>query len=133
MLSVPLPSIPVNAPVALAAVLGSRTVEMLATLSLIIHGPRASRSAKVFPFRFRSVLPLQNTILRHVEALTVPIKKIPRHETLSRNNQAYAVMEACLALVLQTVKTVVVLRMFLCTFMVCLCFTCAGIVSRICI
>ena len=31
----------------LAAVLGSRTVEMLATHGLIIHGPRAFRLAKV--------------------------------------------------------------------------------------
>ena len=37
----------VNAVVALAAVLGLRTAEMLGTHSLIIHGPRASRPANV--------------------------------------------------------------------------------------
>ena len=37
----------VDVAVALAAVLGSRTAEMLVTQRLIIHGPRASRLAKV--------------------------------------------------------------------------------------
>ena len=42
-----LPIRPANAAVVLAAVLGSRTVEMLATQRLTTHGPRASRPAKV--------------------------------------------------------------------------------------
>ena len=40
-----------NAVVALAVVLGSRTVETLATPNLIIHGPRASKLVKSFQFR----------------------------------------------------------------------------------
>ena len=36
-----------NVAVAVVAVLGSRTAEMPATHNLIIHGPRASRFAKV--------------------------------------------------------------------------------------
>ena len=38
---------PANAAVVLAAVLGSRTVEMSGTQALTIHGARASRPAKV--------------------------------------------------------------------------------------
>ena len=42
-----LPTRLADAAVALAVVLGSRTAEMLATRSLIIHGSRAFRLAKV--------------------------------------------------------------------------------------
>ena len=38
---------PANVAAALAAVLGSRTVEMPAAQNLIIHGPRVSRLVKV--------------------------------------------------------------------------------------
>ena len=47
VLSAELQKNPANPAVALAVVLGSTTVEMPATHSLITHGPRASRLAKV--------------------------------------------------------------------------------------
>ena len=45
--------IPVISVVVLAVVLGSRTVEMPATQTLIIHGSRACRPAKVIPLKVR--------------------------------------------------------------------------------